>query len=200
MSREPTSSGSSNDAMATSHIASMLDELMGRNRNFLKGDSKARVLKWSDPDVCRYFVVDFCPHDLFTNTKADLGPCGKIHDEEMRRNFHEDKDVYKKSPYYDDFLRFCQRMLSDLQNRIKRAKERLLLTQQNEERMLNAGGTGVSGGQNAEADEKIVLLSEKISVLVAEAEQAGTQGNVEEAQGLMKLCDQLREERDNLRR
>lgn len=186
--------------MATSHIASMLDELMGRNRNFLKGDSKARVLKWSDPDVCRYFVVDFCPHDLFTNTKADLGPCGKIHDEEMRRNFHEDKDVYKKSPYYDDFLRFCQRMLSDLQNRIKRAKERLLLTQQNEERMLNAGGTGASGGQNVEADEKIVLLSEKITCLVAEAEQAGTQGNVEQAQGLMKLCDQLREERDNLRR
>lgn len=186
--------------MATSHIASMLDELMGRNRNFLKGDSNARELKWTDPDVCRYYVVDFCPHDLFTNTKADLGPCGKIHDEEMKRNFHKDKDCYKKSQYYDDFLRFCQRMLADLQNRIKRAKERLLLTQQNEERMLNAGGIGVSGGQNVEADEKFILLSEKIAALVAEAEQAGINGNVEQAQGLMKLCDQLREERDNLRR
>jgi len=186
--------------MATSQIASMLDELMGRNRNFLKGDSNARELKWTDSDVCRYFVVEFCPHDLFTNTKADLGPCGNIHDEDMRKKFHEDKDTYKKSQYLDDFLRFCQRMLSDLQNRIKRAKERLLLTQQNEERMLNAGGTGVSGGQNVEADEQVVLLSEKIAALVGEAEQAGIQGNVEQAQGLMKLCDQLREERDNLRR
>jgi hypothetical protein len=186
--------------MATSQIASMLDELMGRNRNFLKGDANARELKWTDSDVCRYFVVEFCPHDLFTNTKADLGPCGKIHDEEMKRKFHDEKEGYKKSQYYDDFLRFCQRMLSDLQSRIKRAKERLLLTQQNEERMLNAGGTGVSGGQNVEADEQVVLLSEKIAALVAEAEAAGTQGNVEQAQGLMKLCDQLREERDELRR
>ena len=187
-------------AMATTQIASMLDELMGRNRNFLSGDSNARELKWTDPDVCRYFVVDFCPHDLFTNTKADLGPCTNIHDEDMKHKFKDDKDSYKKSQYQDDFLRFCQRMLSDLQNRIKRAKERLLLTQQNEERMLNAGGTGVSGGLNAEADEQVVLLSEKIAALIAEAEEAGNQGNVEQAQGLMKLCDTLREERENLRR
>ena len=69
-----------------------------------------------------------------------------------------------------------------------------------EEAKLNAGGQGVSGGQNREIDEKIILLSEKISALVAEAEQAGCRGDVEEAQGLMKLCDQLREERDTLRR
>ena len=90
--------------------------------------------------------------------------------------------------------------MSDLQSRIKKAKERLLLTQQAEEAKLNAGGSGVSGGQNREMDEKIILLSEKISALVAEAEQAGCRGDVEEAQGLMKLCDQLREERDTLRR
>ena len=184
--------------MATTQIASMLDELMGRNRNFLSGDSKARELKWTDPDVCRYFLVDFCPHDLFTNTKADLGPCTNIHDEDMKQKYKDDKDNYKKSQYQDDFLRFCQRMLSDLQNRIKRSKERLLLTQENEERMLNAGGTGVSGGLNAEGDEQVVLLSEKIAALISEAEQAGNQGNVEQAQGLMKLCDQLREERESL--
>ena len=28
----------------------------------------------------------------------------------------------------------------------------------------------------------------------------GTQGNVEQAQGLMKLCDQLKEEREQLRK
>lgn len=33
-----------------------------------------------------------------------------------------------------------------------------------------------------------------------EAEQMGTRGHVEEAQGLMKLCDQLKEERDTLRK
>jgi len=43
-------------------------------------------------------------------------------------------------------------------------------------------------------------LSEKINGLVQEAEQMGTRGHVEEAQGLMKLCDQLKDERDALRK
>ena len=70
--------------MATSQIASMLDELMGRNRNFAPDDAKARELKWTDNDVCKYYIVQFCPHDLFTNTKADLGTCGKIHDDALK--------------------------------------------------------------------------------------------------------------------
>ena len=186
--------------MATSQIASMLDELMGRNRNLAPDDAANRETKWSDQEVCRYYLVLFCPHDLFTNTKADMGPCGKIHDDDLKKKFFDDNESYKKGQYLDEFLRFCQKSLSDLQSRIKKAKERLLLTQQAEEAKLNAGGAGVSGGQNREIDEKIILLSEKISALVAEAEQAGCRGDVEEAQGLMKLCDQLREERDTLRR
>ena len=51
-----------------------------------------------------------------------------------------------------------------------------------------------------EADEKILLLSEKITALVAEAETAGCNGNVEQAQGLLKLSDQLREEREDIRK
>ena len=51
-----------------------------------------------------------------------------------------------------------------------------------------------------EADEKILLLSEKITALVAEAETAGCNGNVEQAQGLLKLSDQLRDEREEIRK
>jgi len=190
--------------MATSQIASMLDELMGRNRNYAPDDAKARELKWTDSDVCKYYIVQFCPHDLFTNTKADLGACGKIHDDALKTKFQEEdeRESYKKGQYIDDFLRFCQRMLSDLSSRIKRAKERLALTQEKEERYREqmaqqAEGTG---GMNKEADEKILLLSEKITALVAEAETAGCNGNVEQAQGLLKLSDQLREEREDIRK
>jgi hypothetical protein len=38
--------------MASSAIASMLDELMGRNRNVAPNE-KGRELHWSDPDICR---------------------------------------------------------------------------------------------------------------------------------------------------
>lgn len=54
--------------------------------------------------------------------------------------------------------------------------------------------------QTQRNSEQITLLSERINGLVEEAERAGTEGNVEQAQGLMKLCDQLKEERETLRK
>lgn len=57
-----------------------------------------------------------------------------------------------------------------------------------------------SNSQSQKNQEQIKLLSEKINGLVQEAEQMGIRGHVEEAQGLMKLCDQLKEERDALRK
>ena len=90
--------------MATSQIASMLDELMGRNRNFAPDDAKARELKWTDSDVCKYYIVQFCPHDLFTNTKADLGTCGKIHDDALKvRRLLTTSNLHDK-PYHELFL------------------------------------------------------------------------------------------------
>merc|ERR1712080_383879 len=127
------------------------------------------------------------------------------HDDALKSKFQEEeeRDSYKKGQYIDDFLRFCQRMLSDLSSRIKRAKERLALTQEKEERFREQmaqqaaeAGTGI----NKEADEKILLLSEKITALEAEAETAGCNGNVEQAQGLLKLSDQLRDEREEIRK
>ena len=96
----------------------MLDELMGRNRN-AGPDEKVPDITWEDQAVCRYYLVNFCPHDLFTNTKADLGTCPKIHDEDMKRNYLEAPEGFKKQSCQDEFLRFSQKMLSDLGNKIK---------------------------------------------------------------------------------
>ena len=43
------------------------------------------------------------------------------------------------------------------------------------------------------------LLTERINSLVEKAEELGCSGEVEEAQGTMRLCEQLREERDALK-
>lgn len=45
---------------------------------------------------------------------------------------------------------------------------------------------------------QVKLLAEKITGLMQEAEEAGTRGDVEQAQGLMKLCDRLKEEKEQL--
>ena len=73
------------------------------------------------------------PFDTFTLFQ---GPCEKIHDDELKAKFNDEATASKRAVYIDDFLRFCQRMLQDLKSRISRAKERLILTQERDERML----------------------------------------------------------------
>ena len=47
-------------------------------------DQRAPQLSITDPKVCRSYLVGNCPHDLFTNTKNELGPCSKVHNEALK--------------------------------------------------------------------------------------------------------------------
>jgi len=179
--------------MASKEIAAMLDALMGRNRNLQPGTDLPQIT-WEDPNVCRYFLVQYCPHDLFTNTKADLGACPNIHDDDLKAAYDETPQNFKKEQCQEDFLRFAQRMLSDVGNKIKRSKERLLLDQREQ-----LAANGISPQQQEEIEMKIEILTEKINGLVDQAEEAGNKGDVEEAQGILKLSDQLKEEREELK-
>merc|ERR1712130_946598 len=58
---------------------------------------------------------------------------------------------------------------------------------------------GISPAQQEEIEMKVEILTEKINGLVDKAEEAGNQGDVEEAQGILKLSDQLKEEREELK-
>jgi len=172
----------------------MLDELMGNHRN-LNPDDKHERLTWMSRTVCPYFLVDYCPHQLFTNTKADLGACPKIHKDHLRDEFQKvSEENPKKLEYMEDLLKIAQRLCGDLQSKIRRAKERLALTTE-----LQQGSNGLSPLEQEEIEKKVQILTEKVNELVAQAEEAGTQGDIEEAQGLLKLCDQLKEEREEMK-
>lgn len=176
--------------MAVLAAAALLDELMGRNRNMAPND-KTKELNWEDPEYCKLYMVKFCPHDLFVNTRADLGQCPKVHDDEVKA-LYEKSNSYKKQQYEDEFIRFCQSMLNEVERKIIKGKQRLAL-------MGKTDMVSLSPAQTQRNEEQIAFLTEKINSLVSEAEQMGIQGNVEQAQGLMKLCDQLKEEREQLR-
>lgn len=137
-------------------------------------------------------MVKFCPHDLFVNTRADLGSCLKVHDEEIRKLFQASKP-HRKIHYQEEFMRFCGSMVNEVERKIQKGKMRLALSGKSEL-------PSISPAQSQKNQEQIKILNERINDLEAEAEQAGTDGNVEQAQGLMKLCDQLKEERDSLRK
>lgn len=75
---------------------------------------------------CKFYMVKFCPHDLFVNTRADLGVCSKVHDDEVKALF-EKSTSYKKQTYEDEFIRFSQSMLNEVERKIVKGKQRLAL-------------------------------------------------------------------------
>ncbi|XP_041978257.1 luc7-like protein 3 [Aricia agestis] len=177
--------------MAVLAAAQLLDELMGRHRN-TNPNEKIKKPNWEDPEYCKYYMVKFCPHDLFVNTRADLGVCPKVHDEEVKDLFEKAEPSYKKSQYVEEFLRYCRHMINEVERKILKGKQRLELMNSKPE------CPPMTQAQTEKNQEQVKLLSEKITALVQEAEEAGTCGNVEQAQGLMKLCDRLKEEKDSL--
>lgn len=75
---------------------------------------------------CKFYMVKFCPHDLFVNTRADLGVCSKVHDDEVKALFDKSTS-YKKQTYEDEFIRFSQSMLNEVERKIVKGKQRLAL-------------------------------------------------------------------------
>uniref|UniRef100_A0A8C5VBU3 Uncharacterized protein n=1 Tax=Microcebus murinus TaxID=30608 RepID=A0A8C5VBU3_MICMU len=143
--------------------AQLLDELMGRDRN-LAPDEKRNNVRWDHESVCKYSLCGFCPAELFTNTRSDLGPCEKIHDENLRKQY-EKSSRFMKVGYERDFLRYLQSLLAEVERRIRR-------------------------GHARKNEEKIQVLTDKIDVLLQQIEELGSEGKVEEAQGMMKLVEQ----------
>ncbi|XP_040186827.1 luc7-like protein 3 isoform X1 [Rana temporaria] len=171
--------------------AQLLDELMGRDRN-LAPDEKRCNVRWDDENVCKYYLCEFCPAELFTNTRSDLGPCEKIHDENLRKQY-EKSSRFMKVGYEREFLRYLQSLLAEVERRIRRGHARLALSQSQQAAGVSAVGPA---GKN---EEKVQVLTDKVEGLLLQIEELGSEGKVEEAQGMMKLVEQLKEERELLK-
>lgn len=139
---------------------------------------------------CLYYLVKFCPHDLFVNTRADLGQCPKLHDDEAKRLFEEARYTARKRYYEDEFLRFSNHMINEVDRKIEKGKQRLLL--------MNKTPEGTPPVFVSKYQEQLNNLDARIKKLIGEAEEAGNRGDVDQAQGLMTLCDQLKEEKEAL--
>jgi hypothetical protein len=95
------------------------EQLMGAGAS-----SRAAQLSITDPKVCRSFLVGTCPHDLFTNTKQDLGPCPKVHSEPLKTEYEGAADKAKYGFEYD-YMRDLQKYIDECNRRIDSAQRRL---------------------------------------------------------------------------
>ncbi|EEQ88390.1 hypothetical protein RJZ56_000944 [Blastomyces dermatitidis] len=104
----------------------LLEQLMGAEQMMGFGGSRNSQLVITDPKVCRSYLVGTCPHDLFTNTKQDLGPCPKVHSEGLKAEY-EAASAHEKSKwgFEYDYLRDMQKYIDDCNRRIDSAQRRL---------------------------------------------------------------------------
>uniref|UniRef100_A0A1B0AY54 Uncharacterized protein n=1 Tax=Glossina palpalis gambiensis TaxID=67801 RepID=A0A1B0AY54_9MUSC len=160
---------------ATDQMRAMLDQLMGTTRN---GDD-GRSLKFSDPRVCKSFLLNCCPHDILASTRMDLGECPKVHDLAFRADY---QNASKSRDFYYDIeaMEHLQAFIADCDRRTEAAKQRLKETQEE----LTA--------EVAEKANAVHALAEEIGKKLAKAEALGEAGEVEESMSLMKEIDELR--------
>ncbi|CAF2696857.1 unnamed protein product [Rotaria sp. Silwood2] len=176
--------------MALAAQQSLLDELMGKGRNAAKGE-KIHKYRFDDPNVCKYMLVDYCPHDLFVNTRQDLGPCDKIHDISLQHDYQQ-SSRYGKLGYEDDYERFLKSLISDVERRIKRGQERLRITQG------DPNAVNDPHSLKNETINRIKSLEEKITSHVLKSEQLGNDCRIDEAQQVLNECEEMREEKKKL--
>lgn len=88
--------------------------------------SRNAQLSITDPKVCRSYLAGTCPHDLFTNTKQDLGPCPKVHSEGLKSEY-DLASAHEKSKwgFEYDYLRDIQKYIDECNRRIDTAQRRL---------------------------------------------------------------------------
>ncbi|KAI9800972.1 MAG: splicing factor [Piccolia ochrophora] len=102
----------------------LLEQLMGDQLMGGGAASRASQLSLTDPKVCRSFIVGTCPHDLFTNTKQDLGPCPKVHSEPLKTEWEGSSEKAKYGFEYD-YMRDLQKYIDECNRRIDSAQRRL---------------------------------------------------------------------------
>ncbi|KAF6199479.1 hypothetical protein GE061_007505 [Apolygus lucorum] len=165
---------------AHDQMRAMLDQLMGTGRN---GENNRYQVKFTDPKVCKSFLLGCCPHEILSSTRMDLGECPKIHDLALRADFEHASRT--KDYYYDiDAMEQLESFISDCDRRTEVAKQRLLETQEE----LSA--------EVAEKANVVHELAEEIGKKLAKAEALGAEGLVDESLKLMGEIDDLRKKKN----
>ncbi|XP_064391711.1 luc7-like protein 3 isoform X2 [Halichondria panicea] len=167
--------------------ASLLDQLMGAHRNAVPGDN-VKPLQYTDQEVCKYYLCGFCPCDLFTNTRADMGTCPDIHDQKLKNDY--DSSGRKGDYGYESkFQHHLEDIIRDLDKRICRGRAR-----------LDRSVTAKIQGDEEVSSERLIRLNARIHSILVDLEVLGADGRVDEARDVMATLEKLEKERDTERR
>lgn len=167
----------------------LLEKLMGADSLGFRSEKSKRgrgdaSMDLHDPRICKSFVVGTCVHDIFANTKDDLGPCPKLHLEKYRIEYEALKDRGKEFPdFYAEYERQTERLASDVKRRIDTNNARLEKTPEDVAK-LN------------EVTKQIEEINTHIAISMQEIEQLGRLGLVKDAYEKMVQLEAKRKEKE----
>eukprot|EP01029_Cantina_marsupialis_P007842 TRINITY_DN1890_c0_g1_i3.p1 TRINITY_DN1890_c0_g1~~TRINITY_DN1890_c0_g1_i3.p1 ORF type:complete len:275 (+),score=93.24 TRINITY_DN1890_c0_g1_i3:59-883(+) len=164
-----------------------LDNLMGANRN---GDNPDAVITdFRDKRVCTHFLCGLCPHDLFGNTKSDLGVCEHHHSEDLKKEYEE--RVAKGRDYG-----YNQKLRSRLEDFIREIERKIEMTKTRTDVIDNPDV--LNENQDIESTAEMLELTAKIQETLEQAEKLGEEGEVDESMELTEKAEELKDQKKEL--
>lgn len=163
----------------------LLDSLMGPSRD--KGqEEQQKADGWKDRNVCKRFLVGFCPNDAqdnwFKNTRRDTGTCNKIHSERLKELFenHADRQKYE-SEYEKDFLTYLEGLVHEADAWIAREKK-------------NCRPAGKETKIPPSVKENMANMQEQLDDLMKKAEDLAEAGDFAASKEAVATAKKLRED------
>lgn len=157
----------------------LLDQLMGKDRNAptFKGISE----QWKDPSMCKAYILDFCPYELFYNTKVFLGNCRSTHSDVVKQQFETSADRDKSAltkKYELDLLTQLERIVDGVDLKVRKQKERI---------NSRIADYRLPLDKQKELEE----MNQEISISMKQVEKLAEQGMFSESALLMSKVEEL---------
>ena len=164
-----------------------LDNLMGKDRNLPLREQLIKKKHFDDPIVCKFFLIGFCPHELFTHVKSsNIGECHYRHDQQFKIAFENDpnREKYQRK-YEENLISFLESITTEVDMKMKRCLERIEAPVPDQV-------------INKEIQEEIEELDQKITDKIKQAELLGEKGKIDESEKIMKEIEQIKTQRNLL--
>jgi len=175
----------------------LLDSLMGAQRNRDVEDRRRK--SWKDSDVCKHFLVAFCPYVLFQGSKSHIGICDKLHLEYLKQNYMNEVSRSTRRKYERRLIQFLEDLTSRLDIRIRRTEERLTEQSTDTAEAGQEKDPAPDAGLTNDQKERLEEIKDIIRQKEKKMERCGDNGRVEEAQAILNDVEILKMEANQLR-
>ncbi|RCN42356.1 hypothetical protein ANCCAN_11653 [Ancylostoma caninum] len=162
----------------TDVMRDMIAQLMGSQK---EGEEGRDLPPYHHPSVCRAYLIGCCPYELVPDSRLQgLVSCRKTHEPAHKADFL--KAQKERDHYYDvDAFDILENAIRIVDNEISRIKDK-----------LDREAREQTDTAEAVKTQRINDLSEQIGKAVAEMEELGNMGKVEESMKLSKTVEDLR--------